>query len=58
MKTSPLEQQSDADSEWEMNNLASENELIDTIINERYLVGDVIAVGRTATIRSGKWNWG
>lgn len=54
IETKPSEQHSEIDSEWEMNNLAAENELIDTIINERYLVGDVIAVGRTATIRNGK----
>lgn len=54
IKTPPSEQHVDADSEWEMDNLAAENELIDTIINERYLVGDVIAVGRTATVRNGE----
>lgn len=58
-ETPKSEQYIDADSEWEMNNLAAENELIDTIINERYLVGDVIAVGRTATVRSGEsFKWG
>lgn len=48
------EKQLDLDNAWEMDNLADESELIDTIINERYLVGDVIAVGRTATVRNGK----
>lgn len=51
----PQSAQYSSDNEWEMNNLAAENELVDTIINERYLVGDVIAVGRTATVRSGKF---
>lgn len=29
-------------------------ELTDTIINERYVVGDVMAVGHIGTVRSGK----
>lgn len=53
VETTQSEQHSEVDSGWEMNNVADENELIDTIINERYLVGDVIAVGRTATVRNG-----
>lgn len=36
--------------------LVSEEDLFDTIIDERYLIGELIAVGHVGTIREGVWN--